>query len=78
MNYKLLTGCYAGSIVEEGQCVLDVPFEELDQDLQSRITYFGELEYPDIKDMNELKELYELSWQSEETEEESDLASESA
>lgn len=36
MNYRLLTGCFSGSIIEEGS-VLDVDFNELDSDLQSRI-----------------------------------------
>lgn len=72
-NYKLITGPFEGSVVEEGQQVLDVPFEELDKDLQQRILYYGEGK--DISDMNLLKQDFENSWQSEETEEEPDLTS---
>ena len=75
MNYKLLTGCFAGSIIEEGQCILDVTFEDLDNDTQEKIIDFGSLKYPNIFDMEDLKERYELSWDSEETEDEADLKS---
>jgi hypothetical protein len=75
-NYKLLTGPFAGSVVEEGQ-VLDVDWEDLDEDLQSRILEWAESEVknfnPDTDDMNLVKQDYENSWDSEETDEDVDL-----
>ena len=40
-NYKLLTGPFAGSIVEEGQ-ILDVDFSIMDEDMQLRIREWAE------------------------------------
>ena len=78
MNYELLTGPFAGSIVEEGQQILDVDWEELDEDMQSRIETWAEQEnikIDDHTDMNLIKQSYENSWDSEETDQETDLKS---
>ena len=93
-NYKLLSGAFAGSIVEENQQILDVDFAELDDDMQLRIREWAEQQlgrkYIQIEDgtnyarkggsgfaisMNEIKEDYENSWDSEETDEDTDLKS---
>jgi hypothetical protein len=76
MNWKLLTGPFAGSVVEEGQ-VLDVDWEDLDEDLKERILVWATRQNsnfdPNTADMNLIKEDYENSWESEETDEEVDL-----
>lgn len=76
MNYRILTGCFEGRIVEEGQ-ILDVPFHKLDQDLQDRIKYHADMEPRDEflnpDEAEKEKESYEDSWDVEETEEEADL-----
>lgn len=40
-NFLLLSGPFEGEIVEEGE-LLDVPFEELDDDLKDRIREWAE------------------------------------
>lgn len=81
-NWKLMTGPFAGSIVADG-AVLDVAFDQLDEDIKLRIREWGESTYfpaPLTFDervfpvsLEELKEDYENSWESEETEEPVDL-----
>ena len=61
-NFILLTGPFEGEIVEEGQ-VLDVPYDNLDDDLKTRIADAG------LTPDDAGKEDYENSWDSEETEE---------
>ena len=41
-NYKLLSGAFAGSIVEENQQILDVSFADLDDDMQLRVREWAE------------------------------------
>lgn len=41
MNYRLLTGCFAGAIVED-DCILDVDFNELDKDMHETICNWAE------------------------------------
>jgi hypothetical protein len=87
-NWKLLTGCFAGSVIKEGT-VLDVPFSELDDDLQLRIRDWADNHLVSFDDnerwskpgytgeksltLDEVKELYEFSWEAEETQEPVDL-----
>jgi hypothetical protein len=86
-NWKLLTGCFAGSVIEEGK-ILDVPFNELDDDLQLRIRDWADSKLSIIDDgenwavpggsdkpisLEDIKEQYEHSWESEETDEPVDL-----
>jgi len=66
VNYEFLTGPFAGAIAPEGR-ILDVPFNELDEDLQSRIRQFATDR--GLTDLEDAKELYETSWQSRETDE---------
>jgi hypothetical protein len=83
-NYKLLTGPFEGSIIEEGTQILDLPFRALDKDLQQRIRFWAEQNplYVAIdgganfalKDgspilMDDVTDAYESSWDSEETDE---------
>ena len=42
MAYKLLTGVFEGNVIEEGVPILDVPFEELDGEMQARILDWAE------------------------------------
>jgi hypothetical protein len=42
MPYKLITGIFAGNIIEEGMPILDVAFNQLDIDIQERIRYWAE------------------------------------
>lgn len=75
-NYKLLTGAFEGSVIEEGTQIMDVDFSQLDDDLQMRITEWAELAYKGQYapvSMNLIKQDYEESWESEETEEDADL-----
>jgi hypothetical protein len=73
MNYIYNTGEFAGRVSEEGATLLDVPFHDLDADLQSRIVDHWERRNNETIDMDNLavlegaKELYEFSWESEET-----------
>lgn len=73
MNYKLLTGPFEGNVIEEGIPILDVPFEELDIDLQARILDWAEMLRLCISDLDLLKEDYESSWEDEETDAAIDL-----
>lgn len=41
-NYKLLTGVFEGSVVEEGTQILDIDFSQLDDDMQLRIREWAE------------------------------------
>ena len=66
MNYEYLTGPFAGAIAPEGR-ILDVPFDQLDDDLKTRVTQFASDH--GITDMEDAKERYELSWESRETDE---------
>lgn len=72
MNYKLLTGLFAGNVAAEG-VILDLPFEELDDDMQARILDWAESRKLSTSDLEALKQEYESSWESEETDEEIDL-----
>lgn len=72
-NYELITGPFAGSIVEEGQKVLDISYEEMDSHLKQRITEFAKDN--EIADMDEAIDAYEASWESIKTNEEADLLS---
>lgn len=42
VNYELKSGCFAGDVVEDGSNILDVAFENLDDDLQFRIRDWAE------------------------------------
>lgn len=66
-NYKLLTGCFAGEIVAEGQ-LLDIDFDLMDGDLQDRIYQFKSEK--GIKSTASAIEEYENSWDDQETDEE--------
>ena len=66
MNYQYLTGPFAGAIAGEGR-ILDVPFDQLDDDLKTRVTQFATDH--GITDMEDAKERYELSWESVTTDE---------
>ena len=57
MNYKYLTGPFAGAIAGEGR-ILDVPFDQLDDDLKTRVTQFATDH--GITDMEDAKERYRL------------------
>ena len=73
-QYKLLTGPFAGEVVEEGQ-ILPNRFSDLDDDMKIRVRQFGEDKYfPNGNDnesdfpvsLDQLLEEYENSWDSEE------------
>jgi hypothetical protein len=72
MNYIYSTGAFVGRVSEEGATILDVPFHDLDADLQSRIvdhweTFYNEtMDMTDTKELEVAKSLYELLWESEE------------
>lgn len=88
-NYELISGAFAGSIVEENQQILDVNFGDLDDDLKLRIRKWAETKYVIIDggsnyarkgftipvSLNEIKEDYENSWDSEKTDKDADLKS---
>jgi hypothetical protein len=71
-NYELITGPFAGEVVEEG-AVLDVPFSQLDEDMQARVRdHAGEgYEVGGVWDrpvhLNDAVEDYENEWQSKPT-----------
>lgn len=79
-NYKILTGPFEGSVVEENTQILDVNFPNLDEDLQIRIREFAE-DFYKLSDSNQdfpeplnlIKERYENSWDTEETRDPVDL-----
>lgn len=77
MRYKILTGPFAGEIVEEGQTfITGTSFYELDEDMQIRIREWAEDKYK-LSDpeenfpvsLNQLVDDYETSWESIEIEE---------
>jgi hypothetical protein len=41
-SYKLLTGAFEGCVIEEGAQILDVDFDQLDDDMQIRIREWAE------------------------------------
>jgi hypothetical protein len=65
VNYKLVSGPFAGEVVAEGCRILDLPFEDLDEDLQGRILDWAEL-YGPFPDSEAAKAAYEASWDSQE------------
>jgi hypothetical protein len=74
-NFILISGPFAGSVVAEGR-ILDIDFQEMDDDLQSRIRGWAEHNYTRggrVVHWDEVCEEYENSWESEPTEEEVDL-----
>jgi hypothetical protein len=79
MNYIYNTGAFAGRVSEEGATILDVPFHDLDADLQRRIVEMFESRYNETIDMTDAEELeaaktlYEFLWESEETDQPVDL-----
>lgn len=72
MNYRLLTGPFAGSVVAEGQ-VLDIDWDGLDEDMQSRVKGWATDKNLKFDSGNDMKEAYENSWESVETDEDVDL-----
>lgn len=73
VNWKLLTGPFAGEVCEEGK-LIDVEFSQLDADLQQRVKDFAKQKYGGVNNyphnVHTLIQDYESSWESEETEEE--------
>lgn len=75
-RYELLTGPYAGEIVEEGQTfIVGTPFNQLDEDMQIRVREWAEQKYKLASDesdfpvsLNQLVDDYENSWDSVEVE----------
>lgn len=67
-NYKLLTGPFAGEISEEVQ-LLDIPFNDLDENLKKRIyQWAADQGIPSwAGDWDLIKQSYENSWKSQET-----------
>jgi len=70
-NYRLLTGVFAGEVVEEAREILDIPFCELDLDMQFRIKSHKGMEpteeFESAQEEEWGKQSYESSWESEET-----------
>lgn len=65
-KYEILTGPFAGEIVEEGDVfIADKNFEDLDLDMQERVNQFAE---DHGIDKDSAVEKYELSWDSVEVE----------
>lgn len=71
-RYKILTGPYAGEIVEEGRTfIAGMPFSQLDEDMQVRVREYAEDRYKlfDTESdfpvsLDQLVDDYETSWQS--------------
>jgi hypothetical protein len=74
-NYEFLSGPFAGSIVAEGTSVLDVPWEQLPEDLQSAALEWAESQGLGIADKAGLIEAWQCSWDSYPTDEEVTLRS---
>jgi hypothetical protein len=74
-NYELLTGPFAGGIIEEGCCILDVMWNELPTDLQRRALDWGYSHKPHLVQMSksDLLEAWEDSWDCCPTDEEVNL-----
>lgn len=76
-NFELHSGVFIGKIVDDSGAILDVPYKDLDEDLQTRIKYHADLEenedFPSEEEAENAKESYEQSWDSEETDQEVDL-----
>lgn len=69
-NYELITGPFAGSIVAEGTKILDVPWDQLPDDLQSAALEWGSAQKSPITDGNaSLIECWECIWDSYPTDE---------
>lgn len=66
-SYEMITGPFEGMIVEEGHQFLNVPFSELDEDMQYRVRVYAEDN--GITDMEDAKDRYENSWESREIDE---------
>lgn len=64
MKYKLLSGPFEGAVVEEGQ-ILDVPFDQLDDDMQERITGWNDALAQPWRNMDSAKTYYENTWECE-------------
>jgi hypothetical protein len=64
-NYEFLTGPFCGSIVAEGTQVLDVPWDQLPEDLQAAALEWADSQNRAITDDKaELIESWECSWDS--------------
>ena len=76
-NFELLSGVFIGRVVDDGGAILDAPYKDLDEDLQTRIKYHAGLEenedFPSEEEAENAKESYEQSWDAEETDQEVDL-----
>lgn len=64
-NYEYITGPFIGEVVEDGTAMLDVAWDELDEDMQDRILDWGYKHLDRTKE--DLMERYENSWESVET-----------
>jgi hypothetical protein len=68
-NYKMLTGPFAGSIVADGTKILDVPWDQLPDDLKSAALEWADSQRLAITDQAGLIEAWECSWDSDPTDE---------
>ena len=82
MNFILISGPFAGSVVAETQ-ILDIKYVDMDEDLRDRIRGWAEQNYVRhggdytrggrVIPLDEICEDYENSWESEPTESQVDL-----
>jgi hypothetical protein len=69
-NYKMLTGPFAGSIVADGTQILDVPWDQLPDDLKSAALEWADSQKSPITGGEAgLIESWECSWDSDPTDE---------